>query len=114
MANFTGKYFKAWKVYEKNGFKKIDLGDSTKNKDGEYENWTWFGSSIVGNAKNIEVNEGDIIEVKNGMVTQSKSGDKWYTNVTIFDFEVMKKNGNVAPKSQAQAAVDVFESDIPF
>lgn len=112
--NATGKYLKVWKVYEKNGFRKIDVGDSQKKKDGGYENWTWFGSSTVGNARNVAVNEGDLIEIKNAIITQSKSGDKWYTNLTIFDFEVMQKNGNVAPKTQAKNASAVFEESIPF
>ena len=38
--NITGKFLKVWKVEEKNGFKKLDLGDSKKMKDGYYENWT--------------------------------------------------------------------------
>ena len=92
--NCSGKYLKVWKKQEQNGFTKLDLGDSRKMKDGTYKNWTWFGCTPVGKAKEVEVNEGDTIEIISGQVSQDKSGDKWYTNITIFDFEVTKKGEN--------------------
>ena len=86
--NITGKFLKVWKVEEKNGFKKLDLGDSKKMKDGSYENWTWFGVTPVGNAKNVEVKEGDTIEIISGQISQRKYNDKWYNDLIIFEFEV--------------------------
>jgi len=53
--NITGKYLKVWEKEEQNGFIKLNLGDSAKKKDGTYENWTWFGCTLLGNAKDVEV-----------------------------------------------------------
>ena len=90
--NISGKYLKVWKVQEQNGFTKLDLGDSKKLKDGGYDNFTWFGCTLVGNAKNVAVNEKDTIEIKSGLITKRKGNDgKWYDDVVIFEFEVMEK-----------------------
>ena len=110
--NCTGKYLKVWKVKETpGGFKRFDLGDSQKDKEGKYKNWTWFDVLPVGSAKSIPVSEGDVIEVKNGMVYQEKYQDKWYTKVIIFDFEVMQTG---APKKQEEAVKKVFQSEADF
>ena len=105
--NVTGKYLKVWKKEEKNGFTKLNLGDSKKQKDGSYENWTWFGCTLLGNAKSVDIIEGDVVEVKSGIISQRKYNDKWYNDIVIFDIEVMKKSDKPQPK-------DDFEDDIPF
>ena len=113
--NITGKYLKVWKVKENNGFKKLDLGDSKKNKDGEYTKWTWFDCLLVGNAKGLEVREQDTIEIKNGLISQEKYNDKWYTRIVIFDAEVMgrKEPENIQDDFSGFQAID-DDSEIPF
>ena len=113
--NITGKYLKVWKVKENNGYKKLDLGDSKKNKDGEYDNWTWFDCLLVGNAKTLEVREQDTIEIKNGIISQEKYNDKWYTRIVIFDAEVMGRKEPVCTEEGFEGFVAFGESeDIPF
>jgi len=102
------KYHKVWKKKEQNGFTKLDLGDSKKNKDGSYTNWSWFDVTVLGNAKNVEVNEGDTIEIKSGIVSKRKYNDKYYDDVIIFEMEIMKKGENNSPSK------DGFVDDIPF
>lgn len=114
--NISGKFLKVWKVEEKNGFIKVDLGDSKKNKDGTYSNFTWHGCTLFGDAKSVSVNEGDTVEVKSGVITQRKYEDKWYNDIAIFDLEVTKK-GEVK-KNPSEAFVSVDEDfttdDCPF
>jgi hypothetical protein len=122
--NITGKYLKVWKKKEQNGFTKLDLGDSKKNKDDTYTNWTWFDCLLVGNAKNVTINENDTVEIKNGIISQEKYQDKWYTRIVIFDIEVMHK-GNHQEKQQKPSpepnnefnhfqSVDDLDGGIPF
>ena len=111
MANFSGKYMKVWK---KDG-NKVDLGDSSKNQDGSYTNWSWFGCLLCGKAKDVEINEGDTVEVKSGQVSQNKYNDKWYTNVKVFDIEVMSK-GKAPKVEEEMVAIDDLDSmgGLPF
>ena len=114
--NISGKYLKVWKKEEQNGFTKLDIGDSRKLKDGTYENFTWFGCTLVGNAKGVEVGEGDKVEVKSGLISKRKYNDKYYDDIVIFEIEVMEK-----AKAPTQAkevdefvAVDDSNFDLPF
>lgn len=87
--NITGKYLRVWKIKTtNNGYRKLDLGDSKKNTDGTYTNWTWFDCLLVGDAKDKPVNENDKIEIKSGIISQEKYQEKWYTRIVIFDFDV--------------------------
>lgn len=124
------KFHKVWKIeVDQNGTKKVDLGDSKKQQDGTYFNWTWKWCKLVGNAKGIQVDEGDTITIKSGKLDQYKDKDGNYRNsVTIFDFEVSAKgNGggygsnqqpsNNQPKQSYQnnnTGNGNFEDDIPF
>ena len=111
MMNITGKYLKVWEVEEKDGRIKLNLGDSKKNQDGTYTNWTWFGAMLVGNAKQVTVKQGDTVEVKSGIITMNKATNgKYYTNITIFEIEVMSH----AETTQAKPAGQEFEDDVPF
>lgn len=101
------RFHKVWKVYEENGFKKIDIGDSKKKKDGGYDNWTWFKVGLFGNAKLEELNEGDVITILSGQITQRKYNDKWYNDIVIFDLEVTQR---VEKKQDDFADFD----DLPF
>jgi hypothetical protein len=116
--NISGKYLKVWKVKQQNGYTKLDLGDSKKNKDGDYDNWTWFDCLLVGNAKNANVNENDTIEITNGIISQEKYKDKWYTKIVIFDLVVMKREQQ-QPQQEQTTSLDGFQAmdsgdDIPF
>ena len=92
--NISGKHLKVWKKAEQNGFTKLDLGDSKKQKDGSYANWTWFGCTLLGNAKSVDIIEGDVVEVKSGIISQRKYKDKWYNDIVIFEIEVMQKSNS--------------------
>lgn len=83
----NSKYHKVWEIEDKGNFKKIKFGDSKKDKDGNYINCTWSGI-LVGKAKEIQIQVNDKFDIISGQVFSEKSGDKWYTNVTIFDLEV--------------------------
>ena len=109
--NISGKFLKVWKVEEKNGFTKVDLGDSKKNKDGTYANFTWHGCTLFSDAKNVQVNEGDTVEVKSGVITQRKYEDKWYNDIAIFDLEVTKK-GEAKAKEPATDFTPVDTDDL--
>ena len=111
--NITGKYLKVWKVEEKNGYTKLDLGDSNKKQDGTYENWTWFGCTLMGKAKDVQVKEGDVLEVKSGIISKRKYNDKYYDDIRIFEVEVMES------KQSDQGFVSVDDTfsaddDCPF
>lgn len=109
-------YHKVWKIEEKNGFKKIDLGDSKKNADGSYDSFTWFGVTLAGKAKNVELNKDDTITIISGQCKKRKYNDKWYDDVVIFDLEVTRKaDGNTPPKqNQEKPGAEIPEDDCPF
>lgn len=87
------KFHKVWKVeLDQNGRKKVNLGDSKKNQDGSFNNWTWFFCNLVGNAKGVHIDEGDTITIKNGKIEMYKTQSGEYKNsITIFDIEVTAK-----------------------
>lgn len=120
------RFHKVWKVeVDQNGRKKVNLGDSKKNQDGTYSNWTWFFCNLVGNAKGVQLNEGDTVTIKSGKMEMYKTNDGQYKNsVTIFDIEVTAKadqqnvNNNYQPQAkQSYSSTNTqanFEEDIPF
>ncbi len=116
------RFHKVWEVKIDNGFKKINLSDSRKLKDGEFENWTWFDVALVGNAKNVHLDKGDTITIKSGQVQKRKYNDKYYDNVVIFDLEVTKKADGGYGSNQQQSYQKPqqgqpqgnFEDSIPF
>jgi len=91
MANFSGKRFKVWKAEQHEKFTKVDLGDSRKKQDGTYENFTWFGVMLVGDAHKLGVKKDDVIEVTSAQIYQEKYQDKWYTRLIVFGATVDKK-----------------------
>ena len=109
--NISGKYLKVWKVDSQANYTKLDLGEGEKkyNSD-EYENWTWFGCFLAGNAKNVVINEGDKVEVKSGKIKMQKYQDKWSPSITIFEIEVMQSGG----QQTSQPVKESFTDDIPF
>ena len=127
--NITAKYLKVWKKESNDYGVTLNLGESKKkyNADG-YDNWTWFKCKVKGNASHVEVNEGDTIEIKSGLIQQFKTdkGD-WLNSIVIFEMEVMTKSqsqnvgsygNNQKPsydKPQGnQGGNGNFEDSIPF
>ena len=110
----NGRFLKVWKKEEQNGFTKLDIGDSKKLKDGKYENFTWFGCTLVGGAKAVEVSEGDTVEIKSGLITKRKYNEKWYDDIVIFDIEVTKKGEKTTPEAVDEFVPVDSESDLPF
>ncbi len=113
------KYHRIWEVKIDNGFKKVNLSDSRKLKDGEFENWTWFDVALVGNAKGVDINKGDTITIISGQVQKRKYNDKYYDNVVIFDLEVTKKaegdyGNNQKPSYDNQGSNNNNFDSIPF
>ena len=108
--NINGMYKKVWKVEVLEKLVKVDIGDSKKNKDGTYTNWTWFNVAFVGGAKDLAstLTKGDTIEIVNGMVTQDKSekDGKYYTNMVVFDF-------NITQKAEGSNEVE-YEDSLPY
>ena len=112
----TGKYLKVWKVKTSNtGHPILDLGDSEKQRDGTYKNWTWFGCLCVGKAKDIQVGEKDTIEILSGKISMDEYNGKWNPKVIIFEMNVTNRAS--APQGQnnyqSQNSAE-FEDDIPF
>ena len=113
--NITGKFLKVWKVQEKNGYKFLDLGDSRKNKDGEYENCTWFGCMCLSDANNVSISEGDKVEITSGVVFLEKYNDKWSPKVKIFGLNVMNTEGQKPHATPIRTpSIEEFVDDIPF
>ena len=106
--NITGKYLKVWKVKNQNGYTKLDLGDSKKLKDGSYHNWTWFDCTLLGKAKDVELNEGDTIDVVSGIISQREYNGKWYNDIIIFEVNVLKRDKPI-PEDYPQ---DTKEPDV--
>ena len=110
--NISGRFLRVWKVEENNGFIKADLGDSTKNKDGSYNNFTWFGVAILGKSKESGIAEGDVIEVKSGLIGKRKYNDKYYDDMKVFELEISKK-GSTPTTETDTVAIDNL-ADLPF
>ena len=95
-----GKYLKVWKVKESNGYIKLDLGDSRKNKDGEYDNCTWFDCLLLGEASKKDIKEGDTVEITSGQIFQRKYNEKWYIDVKIWHLTVSEQEEKPEPESK--------------
>lgn len=107
------KYHRVWKIEEQNGFKKVNLGDSSKKKDGTYENFTWFGCALLGEAGKTPVSEGDTITITGAEMKQYKNKDgKYIPSLAIFSFEVTK---SVDKKTESGfTEMDDEDSSFPF
>ncbi len=120
MANFTGKYLKVWEIKEENGRRSVNPGDSKKNQDGTYSNWTWFDCRFVGSAATKPIQKDDKIEITSGMAWMNKSNKdgKYYLNITVFHFDVMESKPSAGQHDnsipQAPATATDFEDEIPF
>ena len=114
MAVFSLKKSKVWKVENQNGFTKLNLGDSTKKKDGTWENFTWYGVTLMGNAKDFQVKEGDKVNVE-GIIKQTKSekDGKYYTNVIIFGICLSDDAKTDAPKKSNKVKMADVNANLP-
>ena len=113
--NISGKCLRVWKKQEQNGFIKLDLGDSRKLKDGTYDNFTWFGCTLVGKAKDAQIDEGDKVEVKSGLISKRKYNDKYYDDIVIFEIDVMEKGQAPTTASEVSEFVEADTDDsLPF
>ena len=92
MFNITGKYVKIWEVDIKDKMVLVQLSTSKKEQDGSYTNSS-YTAKFVGKAylPAAELQKGDTIEIKSGLIGKRKYQDKWYDDVVIFSFEVMEK-----------------------
>ena len=86
----NSRYHKVWEIEDKGNYSKVKLGDSKKDKEGNYTNCTW-NAILVGKAHQIGVSQNDTINILSGQIFQDKVGDKYYTNVTIFEIEFVNK-----------------------
>ena len=122
MFNITSKFSKVWKVEVKEKVVLLDLGESKKNQDGTYDNWTHFRCACLGGCldKARTLGEGDTIEITSGGFGKQKSekDGKWYDNILIFDFEVVSKGSNAqqAPSGGTYQPIlnDDLSDDLPF
>lgn len=115
--NISGKYLKVWKKEEGPNYIKLDLGEGEKRyQSEEYDNWTWFGCFLAGNARNVIVNEGDKVEIKSGKISMRKYNDRWSPSITIFELEVMQpaQQGGYSPQTPPPQQQSQFPDDIPF
>lgn len=124
--NITSKFMKVWEVKESNGYTKLDLGDSRKDKDGEYEHCTWFNCLLLGEAAKKEINKGDTLDITSGQIFMRKYNDNWYTEIKIWHLTVTKSEEN-KPSEDSKPAKALFgapppkfggdkfdDSDVPF
>ena len=99
------RYHKVWEIEDKGNFSKVRLGDSKKDKEGNYTNCTW-SAILVGKAQQENVMVGDTINIISGQVFLDKGKDgKYYPNVTIFELEFANK----AEKKKDEA--ETFDPD---
>lgn len=91
---------KVWKIEAHEKFTKIQCSTQTK-KDGNYI--TDFSSyvTLVGEAhkKAVDLTENSRIKILNFGVTTSNYNGKYYTNITVFDFELKEQNSSETNES---------------
>lgn len=115
----SGKYLKICEVKENNGFKKINLGESRKDNDGKYVNWTWFDCLLLGDARDAEIAKGDIVNIE-GSIEMRNYNDKWYNNIIIWQIENVEKNSKTKtepeqkPEQKDLFSEDKTNDDLPF
>ena len=81
-------YAKVWKVDVKEKYIALQMTTGDKQTDGSYKNSSW-NARLVGKAKDIQINEGDGIEIKSAKIENiyDKTNKKNWLNIIIFDFE---------------------------
>lgn len=113
MINFTGKYMMVFEpqiklnVSEKKVFANLTSSRKDKRTDPPtYIRSTWFDVAFVGEAFELAktLSGGEVINVTKGAITNEKSSknNKYYTNLTVFEFELVEKNES--PKNSDSAS----------
>lgn len=109
-------YATVWKVEENDTFVKGTLSTKEKTQEEGKSIWSNWNVKYVGKAKEkaLSLVERDRIKILSGKITTTLWGrdenKKLYTNVTVFDFEVM--DGYV-PKTNNQEN-ESGEDSLPF
>lgn len=109
-------YATVWSVEDKGNYVKGRISTSEKDtrNEGQYINSNWF-VTFVGNAKDkaLNLSEKDRIKILSGKITNTATGEgndkKYFTNVTIFDFENLTN-----PNNNIQLPDDNLEDSLPF
>ena len=87
--NVKSRFTKVWEVKETEYGKRIDLGTSRKDQNGNYINCNWFGCRFVGSAKEFGegLKKGDLIKIDSGQLENvyKKETGKTYFNLTVFE-----------------------------
>jgi len=110
MFNITGKYCKVWAVDIKENMVLVDLTTSKKEKDGSYTNSKYFKVKFVGKClqQAQQLQEGDKIDITNGMIGKRKYQEKYYDDVVVFGFEY--SDGSTRTK-QDESGFEPIEDD---
>lgn len=105
---------KVWELTVEQNYTRANISTSEKDKDGNYVNSSW-NASFVGKAfeKSKKITKGDNINILSGKVnvrTYEKDGKKvYYTNVTIFDFDMANNK-----QSKAEAKEITNDQEMPW
>ena len=90
-------FMKIWKVTPKEKYVLVNASSSEKVEDG-YKNSNW-NLRLVGKAKDIELHEGDRIEIISAKIENvfDKKNNKNWLSIIVFDFinQTDCKSGNV-------------------
>lgn len=120
---FGGKYpcqATVWSIESKGNYTQAQISTSKKKQDGTYE--TDFSSYVrlVGAAhdKSVGLNPKDRITPTNFEITKSynKEQKKEYTNIVIFDFDIVNQGENTKKSSDNSfmSIPDNIADDLPF
>lgn len=109
MSFWINGYATVWQPEVEERRVKANLSTSRKGKDGEYINTNWFSVAFVGDAfeKAKSLSDKDRILVKSGNISsEPKTYDgvvKYFTNLAVFDFDLMVKDDEKASVSDMSA-----------
>lgn len=97
-----------YKATQKGNMVTASMQTGKKNQDGTWENM-WWNVKFVGKTKSDILSAGDKTKIKiiSGNVETNKYNDKIYTNVIIFDYEILEATPVVVVEPEA-------EVDYPF
>ena len=115
----SGRFCKVWDVeINDNGYAKVNLGTSRKDKEGNYINTNWWGVVFVGEAKEFGANlkKGDVIEIVSGQLENVYNKEKKvsYFNMVVFEAK-MENQENKAPVKKIETVnIDENEDEFPF
>lgn len=110
MINIAETKGSVYKVEQKGNMVMARLQTGKKVND-TWENM-WWSAKFVGKNKDKILRYGDKTRIKitSGIVEQNKYQDKFYTNVIIFDYEIV--DGKLAPLATTEQFDE--ESELPF